>query len=142
MEHHHFFLLVWFIWAVSIISFFFIKGRKELERFPKIDNSNFEYIENSLSGYSYQSFVDSKKVIRVRITKNELWITSSTFMAFIAKKFDLLHMIPIETLKSVKKDGTNVIIEFSQNGYLKKIVLVSKKQNELVKLLHDKMSKK
>ena len=116
---------------------------KSIKKFPEIDKSDFEYLENGVSGYSTQSFKTkmggARNVLRIRVTKNQLWLTTNTFMAWIAKQFDLLHIIPIESIKSVKRDGKKINVEFEKNGEAKKIVLISKRRDELVQLLNDKI---
>ncbi len=145
MQPEHFFLMIWFIGVVTIISIFLINGKKSIKKFPKIDESNFEYVENSVSGYSTQSFKTkmggARNVLRIRITENELWLTTNTFMAWIAEQFDLLHIIPIKSIQSVKANGKKINVEFEKNGQTKKIVLMSKRQDKLVQLLNTKMDR-
>jgi hypothetical protein len=62
-------------------------------------------------------------------------------MAWIVANAGLLHLIPISSLKSVAIEGKNIHIEFEQSGSTKKIVLKSRKQQELYQLLHDKLKK-
>lgn len=145
MQPEQIFLIVWLIFVVAIISVFIINGRKVIKKFPEIDHTNFEYMENGVSGYSTQSFKTkmggARKVLRIRVTKNQLWLTTNTFMAWIAEQFDLLHIIPIESIKLVKSNGKHINIEFEKNGRKKKIVLLSRRRDELIKLLNDKIDK-
>ena len=146
MQPEHIFLIVWLIFAVTIISIFIVKGRKSIKKFPNLDKSNFEYVENSASGYSTESFKTkmggARNVLRIRVTDNQLWLTSNTFMAWIAEQFDLLHIIPIESIVSVKIVKQKINVEFEKNGVMKKIVLISKRKDELTQLLNNKMVKK
>ena len=145
MNPEQIFFAMWLIFVIITISTFLINGRKSLKKFPNLRKIEFEYIENSASGYSTQSFKTkmggAKNVLRIRVTKNELWLTSNTLMAWILEKFDLLHLIPIKSLKSVKIENKNINVEFEKTGRIKKIVIISKKQNELVQLLIEKMNK-
>lgn len=128
----------------SLISFFIINGRKTLKKFPEMNNSDFEFIENSASGYSTDSFKTrnggANKVLRIRVTKDELWLTSHPLFAWISEQFDLLHVIPINSLLSVESEQKKLKIEFVKKGRKKKIVIISKRQNELIQLLHGKMN--
>ena len=120
MKTEQIFLLVWLIIVIGLFAFFTIKGRKSLKKFPNIEKSNFEYTEYSLSEYSTDSFITemggAKNALRVKVTKDELWITTNVFMAWIAEQFDLLHIIPFKSLKSIKNDGKYINIEFEKNG--------------------------
>ena len=145
MNPEQIFLILWFIVMISLFSIFIIRGRRTLLQFPKMNDSEFEFIENRASGYSCQSFRTkmggAKNVLRIRVTKNELWITTNTFMAFIAEKFDLIHVIPINELVCANKEGKKINIEFTKNGIVKRIVIVSRKQNELVSILTNKIER-
>jgi len=143
MEPEQIFLIVWAVVMVCLISTFIIRGRKSLQKFPELEKSAFEYVENSASGYSTQSFKTrmggAQNVLRIRVTKDELWLTSNTLMAWILDKYDLLHLISIKSLKSVESEGNNINIAFDKSGQLKEVVIMSKRQNELIQLLKYKM---
>ncbi|WP_036154025.1 hypothetical protein [Maribacter forsetii] len=145
MQPEQIFLIVWLIFAVTIISIFLVNGKKSIKKFPKLNESNFKYVENSVSGYSTQSFKTkmggARNVLQIRITQDELWLKTNTFMAWIAEQFDLLHIIPIKSIKSVKTDGKKINLEFQKNGQTKKIVLISKRKDELIQLLNIEMDK-
>ena len=144
MGPEHVFLLVWFILVMVMIFIFLIRGRKAIEIFPKSEGLIFEYSENFASGHSTQSVItqmgSARKILRIRITADELWIKTNILMASIAERFDLLHLIPIRSLKSVKREGKSVSVEFKKSGEVKKILLISKTPNVLVRLLNDKMN--
>jgi hypothetical protein len=145
MQPQHIFLLIWVILAVFLISLFLLNGRKSLKKFPKLKKSEFEFIENWASGYATRSFKTktegARNVLRIRVTKNELWLTTNTFTGWIAEHFGVLHLIPINSLKSVEIEGKNIYIEFEQVGRIIKLVLISRKQQELYLLLRDKLKK-
>ena len=146
MQPEQIFIIVWLVFSISIVSIFLINGRKSLNKFPKLEKSQFEYKENSASGYSTQSFKTkiggASNVLRIRVTKNQLWLTTNTLIAWSAEKSDLLHLIPIESLKLVEGEGKNINVEFEKNGRMKKVVIISRRKNELIQLLNDKMNKK
>lgn len=143
MQLEQFFFIIWLVFTTTIILVFLIKGRKSIKKFPEISKSDFEYMENGVSGYSCESFKTkmggAKNILRIRITKNQLWITTNTFMAWIAEQFDLIHIIPIESIKSVKWTGKEINIEFEKNGRLKKIILTSRRSSQLLQLLSNKI---
>jgi hypothetical protein len=130
--------------GIGILSIFLINGRKLLKKFPKLEKFEYEYMEHSASGYSTQSFITknggAENILRIRVTKNELHITTNALMAWISEQFDLLHIIPIKSLKSVTRKEKNINIEFEKAGKIKKIVIVSRNQNELFLLLNKKMN--
>lgn len=140
MQPEHIFLAAWFVIVISISTVFLINGRESLKKFPKLDESEFEYIENWASGKT--EIGGAENILQIRVTKNQLWLKTNTFMAGIAEQFGLLHLIPIESLKSVESDGKKINIEFKKNGRSNKIVLISRRKSDLIKLLNDKMDKK
>nr|WP_152556335.1 hypothetical protein [Nonlabens ulvanivorans] len=144
MQPQYIFLIIWLIAAILICTKFVIDGRKALKPFPKLDNSNFIYQEDGASGYLTKSFVTkyggANKALRIRVTDKELWITTNTFMASIADRFDLLHRIPIQNLKSVTRNRMKIQIQFDHNGISKSIILLSKNPEKLFQLLNAKMS--
>lgn len=121
-----------------------IDGKKALKSFPKLDNSKFIYKENGISGYSTKSFITkyggANKALRIRVNDEELWITTNTFMASIANRFDLLHIIPFNSLRSVTRDRNNIQIQFNHNGISRNMILLSKEPEKLLQLLNTKMS--
>ena len=117
-----------------------------MNKFPKLDKSSFEFYENKASGYSTQSFKTkmggANNVLQIRVTNNQLWLKTNFFMAIIADKFDLLHIIPINKIHKVSIIENQLNLEFVKNSENKKIVLRSKKQKELLDLLNKKMNTK
>ncbi|MGH1385088.1 hypothetical protein [Kordia sp.] len=100
-------------------------------------------MENWASGYATTSFKrkteGARNILRIRVTKNQLWLTTNTFMSWMVAQFDLLHLIPIDSLKSVEIEGKKICIEFEKSGRIKKIVLISRRQQELYQLLSAKL---
>ena len=143
MQPQHIFLLIWAILVVCLISLFLFNGNKVLKKFPKVKKSAFEFMENWASGYATKSFKTktegARNVLRIRVTKNQLWLTTNTFMSWMVAQFDLLHLIPIKSLKSVAIEGKKICIEFEKSGRIKKIVLISRRQQELYQLLSAKL---
>lgn len=129
---------------ISLVSIFLFKGRKSLNQFPKLNTSGFDFSEDMASGYSTQSkktqMGGAKNVLRIRVTKDELWLTTNIFFAFIAGRFDLLHKIPIQSIISVNPERKNIRIKFKLSGQIKEVIIISKRQQELIKLLNDKMT--
>ncbi len=143
MLPEHIFLLIWIILAVCLISIFLFNGKNTLKKFPKVKKVEFEYMENWASGYATTSFKrkteGARNILRIRVTKNQLWLTTNTFMSWMVAQFDLLHLIPINSLKSVEIEGKKICIEFEKSGRIKKIVLISRRQQELYQLLSAKL---
>ena len=143
MKIVHLFFLVWLIFAAGMLLITFIKGKKSLKKFPELDQVDFEFSEKFVSGYSTQSFITklggARNALSIKVTKDALWITTNLFFAWFAEKFDLLHLIPIKSLSSVKLINKMIHLEFEKNGEKKEIVLLSRKQKELIDLLQRKM---
>lgn len=143
MQIEQMFLIVWFCLAVLLAVIFMQRGRKALRKFPRIDKAKFEYVENSVSAYSKQSNITkmggARNVLQLRVTKDQLWLTTNVFFAWVAEKFDLLHIIPIESICSVESVGKNVVIVFEKERAEKEIVLISRKRDEFVELLNSKI---
>jgi hypothetical protein len=130
--------------AVTLISIFFIRGRKAIQMFSDLDLSNLVYSEKSASGYSTKSFRTkwggASKVLHIMITDKELIIKTYLFLAHVAEKHDMLHRIPLENiLKTEIKKGTvfsKLFIEFKgNNGESKEIVLMSKNNDQIKEIL-------
>ena len=139
-----YFFYIWLIMAVTLISIFFIRGRKAIQMFSDLDLSNLVYSEKSASGYSTKSFRTkwggASKVLHIMITDKELIIKTYLFLAHVAEKHDMLHRIPLENiLKTEIKKGTvfsKLFIEFKgNNGESKEIVLMSKNNDQIKEIL-------
>ena len=139
-----YFFYIWLIVAVTLISIFFIRGRKAIQMFSDLDLSNLVYSEKSASGYSTKSFRTkwggASKVLHIMITDKELIIKTYLFLAHVAEKHDMLHRIPLENiLKTEIKKGTvfsKLFIEFKgNNGESKEIVLMSKNNDQIKEIL-------
>ena len=99
-----------------------------------------------ITGYSFKDFNRrigvSRNVLRVKITTTHLSITTNSFLKPFAKLLDIYHIISIESLKSVEKNGWKVFIEFhNKYGEEKKIVLITRKAQKICSIL-DQLSKK
>ncbi len=138
-------IIAWLIFAISFIFICLIKGQRLLKKFPNLNKSAFEFSENSVSGYATQSFKTkmggARKVLRIRVTSDELWISTNYLIAVIAERHDLIHRILIKSLLSVKNENKHITVVFEKDGKRKEIVLMSKRQQELVQLLNSKMTK-
>lgn len=130
--------------AVILVSIFFVRGRKAIQMFSDLDLSNLVYSEKSASGYSTKSFRTkwggASKVLHIMITDKELIIKTFKFLAHVAEKHDMLHRIPLENISSaeIKKEAmfSKLFVEFKvQNGEEKEIVLMSKNNNQIKKIL-------
>lgn len=84
-------------------------------------------------------------MLHIVITENELWIKTFMFMAYIAKKHDMLHRIPLSEITHTEiKDGavfSRLHISFNDaNGIGKKIVLMSKHNAKIRNLIENQKS--
>ena len=79
-------------------------GKEALSIFPKVDESNFKFVDKSASGNSNQSlrtkFVGANKTLHVMVNEKELWLKSSLFFAYFASYYHLVHRIPLTQITS------------------------------------------
>jgi hypothetical protein len=129
---------------IYIVVNFYVRGRLALKIFPPLSPDSIIYSEKFASGYSTKSFKTrwggASKVLHIIITENELWIKTFMFMAYIAKKHDLLHRIPLSEITHTEiKDGavfSRLHISFNDaNGIGKEIVLMSAHNAEITDLI-------
>jgi hypothetical protein len=139
-----YFLYIWIVLVASILVIFFIRGKAAMKMFENLDLSNVDYSEKNASGNSTHSFITklggANKVLHIIITKKELVLKTNLFMASIAKKSDLLHIIPLTNLVSTElKDGriiSKLHVRFTGvNGDGKEVVLMSKRNLEIKEIL-------
>lgn len=139
-----YFFYIWLVMAVTLVSIFFIRGRKAIQMFSDVDLNNLVYTEKNASGYSTKSFRTkwggASKVLHIMITDKELIVKTYLFLAHVAEKHDMLHRIPLENiLKTEIKKGSllsKLFIEFKgQNGDVKEIVLMSKNNRQIKEIL-------
>ena len=107
-----YFFYIWLVLVVTIISIFFIRGKKAIQIFSDLDLSNLIYSEKNASGYSTKSFRTkwggSSKVLHIMITDKELIIKTYLFLADIAEKHDMLYRIPLENILSTEIKKGNI----------------------------------
>lgn len=139
-----YFIYIWLVMMVTIVSIFFIHGKRAIKMFSNFNQSKLIYTERNASGYSTKSFRTrwggASKVLHIMITDKELILKTFLFLAYVAKKNDMLHRIPLENiLKTEIKKGTmfsKLFIEFKgENGEVKEVVLMSKNNNQIKELL-------
>ncbi len=141
---HNYFFYIWIVLVVTVVSLFFIKGRKAIQLFADLDLSKVLYSEKNASGYSTKSFRTklggSSKVLHVMITDKELIIKTYLLAAYIAQKHDMLHRIPLENIVNTEiKEGSffsKLFIRFKgQQEELKEIVILSKNNYQIKEIL-------
>lgn len=140
-----YFLLIWAIGAVSIVTLFFIKGSKAIKMFDSLDLNRVIYSEKSASGYSTKSFRTrwggASKVLHIIITDKELVIKTFLFLAYIAKRHDMLHRIPLENIVETRiEKGTfysKLHVHFNVGGEKKEVVLMSRNNERIKKILDE-----
>ncbi len=130
--------------AATLVSIFFIRGRKAIQMFSDLDLSSLVYSEKRASGYSTKSFRTKRggasKVLHIMITDKELIIKTFMFLAHVTEKHDMLHRIPLENISRTEiKKGTifsKLFVEFKgKDGEIKEIVLIAKNNNQIKKIL-------
>lgn len=147
----NYFIYIWLALVISILSFFFIRGKKTLEEFGSVDDSTVLFSEKRASGYSLKSrttrFGGAGKTLHVFVTNTELIIKSSLFMAAIAKRYDLLHRIRFENIteatikKGILKSRLHVCFT-SKNDEAHEIVIQSKRIERIKELLDSQINAK
>ena len=139
MDPGHIFQLVSISVGIGMLLYVYMRGRSILEDFPDLEDSEFVFIEDKASGYSNHSIRARKgganKVLKIRVTEADLWLYSSTIFAFILKRVNLLHKVPLEDILSVDTEEYTVIIRFYSEGEETEVVLFSRYREELIAAL-------
>lgn len=139
-----YFIYIWFVMAVWVVSNFYFRGRAAIRKLGSIETTTIIYSEKSASGYSNKSWKTkhggASKVLHILITDKELIITTYPFLAYIAKKYDMLHRVPLKNIISVEsKEGTlfsKLHVSFtSAEGEYKEVILMSKNNNQMKEIL-------
>lgn len=142
---HEYFFYIWLLMAATILSVLSITGSKAMQLFEGIDWSKLVYSEENASGYSTKSFRTkwggSSRVLHVMITDKELIIKTWLLIAYIAKKHDLLHRIPLEKIVRTEiheaRRFTRLFIQFKgEQDELKEIVILSKNNYQIQEILN------
>ncbi|MFT4600520.1 MAG: hypothetical protein ACI857_000694 [Arenicella sp.] len=105
-------------------------------------NENILFSAKWITGYSFKHFKSkmgsAKNVLRVRITQNELSLTTNKLFKPFAKLFDIYHIVPVPKLKAVELEGFKIFIQFiSEYGEDKKIVLRTRRANKIYSVLDE-----
>lgn len=144
MESVHIFQLASLGIGLAMFLYVFLSGRKLLEQFPTLDDSQFLYMEDKASGYSNHSTRARKgganKSLKIRLTKDELWLYSNVAFAFLLERFNLLHKVPIRNVESVESEEYTIVIKFHNEGEHTEVVIFSRNKEELMAVLKDKMN--
>ena len=139
-----YFFYIWLFMALWIVSNFYFRGKAAIREFGSIDSSSIIYSEKSASGYSNASWKTKRggasKVLHIVITDKELIIKTYLFLAYIAKKYDMLHRVPLENITSTTlKKGTfssKLHVTFTTiKGEEKEVVFMSKNNNQIKEIL-------
>lgn len=142
----HYFIYLWFVLMITIPTVFYIRGKTAMKMFENLDLSRVVYEEKSASGYSTKSFRTkhggASKVLHIIITDKELVLKTYLFMAFIAQKHDLLHIIPLTNVIDTSLQNGRILSKLyvrfrGLNGEEKEVVLLSKRNQE-IKIILDK----
>ncbi len=139
-----YFFYIWFAVMLWIVSNFYFRGRAAIREFGLIDPSIIIYSEKFASGYSNKSWKTKRggasKVLHILITDKELIIKTYLFLAYIAKRNDLLHRVPLENITStaLKKGAfsSKLHVTFTTTeGEDKEVVLMAKNNNKIKEIL-------
>jgi hypothetical protein len=139
-----YFFYIWLAMVLWIVSNFYFRGRAAIREFGTIDASSIIYSEKSASGYSNNSWKTkgggASKVLHIIITDTELIIKTYLFLAYIAKKYDMLHRVPLKNITSTElKKGTfssKLHVSFTtKEGEDKEVIFMSKNNNQIKEIL-------
>lgn len=139
-----YFFYIWLALALWIVLNFYFRGRAAIRQFGSIDYSTIVFSDKSASGYSNKSWKTKRggasKVLHIIVTDKELIIKTYLFMAYIAKKHDMLHRIPLQniTCTSIKKGtfSSQLHVNFAiEKGEDKEVVLISKNNSQIKEIL-------
>ena len=144
-----YFVHIWLVLAITILSIFYVRGRKAIQMFADLDLSKIVYSEKNASGYSLQSYRSKRggasSVLHIFISDKELIIKTSLLLAYIAEKNDLLHRIPLDNIISteIKKRTihSKLFVKFKNSaGEVKTIVLISRNNKQIKEQLDSNLN--
>lgn len=137
------FLLVWCFAMVCILSFKLYKGNKALKMFPQVNDNQFLYAENRVSGFctsgSSWAQCQARKMLRIRVTEDEFWVTSHAISAHYLMEQDMLKRIPFTNLISVKPFENSVSIAYKVSARVSSFEIITKTNIKLIELLNKKI---
>lgn len=142
MDFEQIFTIVCAITGISLVTFFYINGKKVLNIFPKIENVNVLFREKRVSGYSNKSWMTkmggAQNILDIIITDTELWIKCPIIFAGVGEWYDGIHRLKMSQVQKVdlqSKDNL-VVVTFKRNdGSLNSYALKFKKHSEFLKIL-------
>jgi hypothetical protein len=144
MNLEHIFLLLWAVALIALLSFKIYKGKKALRLIPNEKGGQFEYSENSVSGFctngSSWRHCQARKILRIRVTEDEFWITAHPLIAHILKEQDQLKRIPFTHLISGKSFDKSISIVYKTSSRVNSFELITKNNLKLIQLLKSKIT--
>lgn len=139
MEIKTIFIIIWAIGIVSILTLFYIRGKKALSKFPDIKSVKIVYRDKAASAYAIQSGIKkprkANKVLDIVVTNKELWVKSRLVFAGVAKQYDLIHKVPLKSISNTELDAGKITIEFKSDTETKQLVLITAQPKELLNAL-------
>lgn len=143
-----YFLYIWFILLLFVVSRFYFTGKSAMKEFGTVDSSKIVFSDKYASGYSTKSWRTKRggasKTLQILIADEELILKSFLFFAGIAKRHDLLHRIPFKNITDSElhqsKFSSKLFVRFnSGEGEKKEVVLMSSSNERIKKLLDARM---
>ncbi|MFK7784092.1 MAG: hypothetical protein AB8B56_03190 [Crocinitomicaceae bacterium] len=143
-------IFIWLGLMVSFVLILYFTGRRQIREFGNVDYSKARFYEKFASGYSTKSWKTKRggasRTLHILITDDEFILKTFMFVAYVAKRHDLLHRIPLKNVISAevrrKLFQTELLVTCTtEEGEMKKFVLISAAQNRIKELLDEAISK-
>jgi hypothetical protein len=143
MNLENIFLLIWALGLVGMLGFKLYKGSKALKLFPEVNETEFLYAENRVSGFctsgSSWAHCQARRILRIRVTEDEFWLTAHAISAHYLMEQDMLKRIPFTNLISVKPFEKSVSIEYKVSSRVNSFEIITTANVELIELLNKKI---
>lgn len=137
------FVLVWVFGLIGMLSFKLYKGSKALKMFPEVNDDQFLYAENRVSGFcsrgSSWAHCEARKILRIRVTEDELWVTCHALSAHYLMERDMLKRILFNDIISAKQFEKSVSVVYKVSSRVNSFEIITKTNLELIELLNKKI---
>ncbi|MEO9485247.1 MAG: hypothetical protein ABJG47_17440 [Ekhidna sp.] len=137
-------LLIWLLFAGTLMYYTYRRGQKALSIFPPIDTVKVLYRDRKASVKSNKSLWTKLGAISnsvdLVVTDTELWVKGNKFIASFMTKYDILHKIPLSKVTSVHRKGDRIKLRFKPENYLEKeLVIQTTQTSKFIELVKDQI---
>lgn len=141
-----YFIYIWLILVIVMMSFLFIKGKILMIPFLKVKNENVLFSQRFTSAISLNPKKKNRggagKVLHIIITENNLVLKTGLLFTFILNQVDLLHIIPLKNILETRIEKRTffprLYVKYrKENGSTNEIAIMSSKNEIIRKLINE-----